>query len=229
MYIRSRNIGWVIPFERLVSGAYRLVIEPIAFFRFQGNNIALTAHEAALYDQQLNGTLRNRMTSLSHQNLPLALFLERTDLGIPAFTGTATGTQSNAAILRYLGVGIVSYTDTPAIAPPPSSSFEREYRINTEVITAVTLSTFEEINPNAPAAVTFNVLGRTHTYRRHRPRNGAFIINRVYCLFTHKPVVIFICMVTARRTAGGNRFPTGIRLQPNHRYIRTRLHRRQRH
>ncbi|MCL2189148.1 MAG: hypothetical protein FWC16_09540 [Defluviitaleaceae bacterium] len=152
-----------IPFERLVSGAYRLVIEPIAFFRFQGNNVAMTAHEAALYDQQLNGALRNRMTSLSHQNLPLALFLEHTDLGIPAFTGTATGTQSNATILRYLGVGIVSYTDAPVTVPPPPASFEREYRINTEVITAVTLSTVDEINPHASATVTFYVLGRTYT------------------------------------------------------------------
>jgi len=149
-----------IPFDRLTSGAYRLVIEPIAFFRFQGVNFAMTAHEAALYDQQVSGQLRNRMTSLTHQNLPLALFLERSDLGIPAFTGNPTARQSNNTILRYLGVGIVSYSDE---LPPPPSEFDIEYRINTEVITSVILNASGEINPDDPATVTFNVLGRTYT------------------------------------------------------------------
>ena len=47
--------------------------------------IATTATEAAMYDEQVNGLLRTKMTSLSHKNLPLAMFLEVGDLGYPAW------------------------------------------------------------------------------------------------------------------------------------------------
>ena len=42
----------------------------------------MSAHQAALYDQMLSGGLRAKMVSLTHKNLPLAMFLERADLGV---------------------------------------------------------------------------------------------------------------------------------------------------
>ena len=63
-------------FTTLVGGDYKLLIEPFAFYKFEGVMIATTATEAALYDEQVGGLLRKRMTSLSHKNLPLAMFLE---------------------------------------------------------------------------------------------------------------------------------------------------------
>lgn len=60
-----------IPFEDLISGSYKLVIEPIAYFVHGGQNYAMTATEAALYNQLSNGNLRKKLTSLTHQNLPL--------------------------------------------------------------------------------------------------------------------------------------------------------------
>ena len=54
-----------IPFEELVSGSYKLVIEPIAYFTHGGRNYAMTATEAALYNQKSGGTLRSRMPSLT--------------------------------------------------------------------------------------------------------------------------------------------------------------------
>ncbi len=66
-------------FDVLVNGEYRLLIEPIAYYTFQGAFIATTATEAALYDELLSGGLRRKMVSLSHKNLPLALFLETPD------------------------------------------------------------------------------------------------------------------------------------------------------
>ena len=152
----ARDFG--ISFERLTGGRYKLLLEPIAYFRFQGRQFAMTAHEAALFDQQLNGELRRRIPSLSHQNLPLAMFLERPDLGFQPFTGSRTGHQSNNTILTYLGIGTISYTE---IEYPEPDEFDIEYRVNTEVITAVTLNAIGEINPDNPATVTFNVLGRT--------------------------------------------------------------------
>jgi hypothetical protein len=150
-----------ISFETLTSGKYKLLLEPIAYFKFQGSQVAMTAHEAALYDQQLSGGLRSKMASLSHQNLPLAMFLERPDLGFPVFNGNTSGSQSNDTILAYLGIGTVTYTELEE--PPEPSEYDVEYRINTEVITAVTLNAGDEINSDSPATVTFNVAGRTYT------------------------------------------------------------------
>ncbi len=79
-----------IPFEELISGSYKLVIEPIAYFTHGGRNYAMTATEAALYNQKSGGTLRSKMPSLTHQNLPLSIFLETPDLGYPAWGGTYT-------------------------------------------------------------------------------------------------------------------------------------------
>ncbi len=53
-----------IPFEELVSGSYKLVIEPIAYFTHGGRNYAMTATEAALYNQKSGGTLRSRMPKI---------------------------------------------------------------------------------------------------------------------------------------------------------------------
>ena len=151
-----------IQYDTLINGKYKLLLEPIAYFKFQGNQVGMTAHEAALYDQQLSGGLRSKMASLSHQNLPLAMFLERPELGFPAYSGDTSGRQSNDTILAYLGMGIVSYTELPPDDPDPGQA-DVEYRINTEVITAVTLNASREINPDNPARVTFTILGRTYT------------------------------------------------------------------
>ena len=150
-----------ISFETLTNGKYKLLLEPIAYFVFKGNNVGMTAHEAALYDQQLSGGLRSRMASLSHQNLPLAMFLERPDLGFPAHGGATSGRQSNDTILTYLGLGTVSYTEIPDDYTP--LGYDVEYRINTDVITSVTLNAFNEINPDSPATVTFSIAGHTYT------------------------------------------------------------------
>lgn len=58
----------------MVAGEYKLLIEPLGYYTFQGVFIATTATEAALYDEQLGGGLRSKMVSFSHQNLPLAIF-----------------------------------------------------------------------------------------------------------------------------------------------------------
>ena len=66
---------------------------------FNGVRMAMTATEAALYDQQLGGGLRSKMMSVSHQNLPLALFLEYPDLGYAAWSGSTTGRATTAKII----------------------------------------------------------------------------------------------------------------------------------
>ena len=149
-----------IPFEELVSGSYKLVIEPIAYFTHGGRNYAMTATEAALYNQMSGGTLRSRMPSLTHQNLPLSIFLETPDLGYPAWNGTTSGKVSDSDILSALGIGIVSYKDVPeAELQAPDYT----YRVDTDVITSITLTSSTEVNPDNPASVTFHINGSTYT------------------------------------------------------------------
>ena len=67
------------------------------------------------------------------------MFLEFSDLGLPAWTGSTTSKQSNADIISSLGVGIVWFDERP-----PEGEIEApdvEYRVDTDVITSVTLRT----------------------------------------------------------------------------------------
>ena len=148
-----------IAYEQLISGNYKLLLEPMAYFVYESTYYAMTATEAALYNQIVNGGLRSKVPSLTHQNLPLSMFLERSDLGFSAWDGATTGKQSDGDIINYLGMGIVSYTEDP----PEISDYNVTYRVNTDVITAVTLSASEEITPKNPASVTFSVGNSTYT------------------------------------------------------------------
>jgi len=95
-----------VDYERMIAGEYKLLIEPIAYFTHNGQYYCMTATEAGLYDQMSGGNLRKTMTSLTHKNLPLSMFLEFSDLGISAWTGNTTGKQNNSDIISTLGVGI---------------------------------------------------------------------------------------------------------------------------
>ena len=123
-------------------------------YKFEGNMFVTTATEAALYDEVTSGLLRNRMGSLTHKNLPLAMFLEVGDLGYSAWGGSKTSAASNADIKSSLGLGIVRFTEQPE--QPQISAYDYEYRVNTDVITAVRVSGGQS-DPDNPTRVSFNV------------------------------------------------------------------------
>lgn len=148
-------------YEVLVSGQYKILLEPIAYMTFQGVKMAMTATEAALYDQQLNGVLRSKMASLSHKNLPLAMFLETPDLGYPAWGGSTTKAASNSDIISSLGLGIVRFNEAEPESPE-IDTVDYEYRVNTEVITSVTVSG-GQADPDHPVTVRFTIGGQTYT------------------------------------------------------------------
>jgi len=155
-------------YDTLINGNYKLLIEPIAYFTFQGYKMAMTATEAALYDQKLSGGLRSKMVSLSHQNLPLSIFLEKSDLGYPAYSGSTTRPQSDSTIISSLGLGIVKFkddgsNDNGSGGGTGSDSNSAEYRVDTDVVTSVTLSTGSEITPDSPAIVTFHIGGGSYS------------------------------------------------------------------
>lgn len=149
-----------IAYDELISGSYKLVVEPIAYFRHNSINYAMTATEAALYNQMSGGTLRSKLPSLTHQNLPLSLFLETADLGYPAWSGTTSGKVSDSDILSALGIGIVSYREVPE---EELEAPDYTYRVDTDVITSITLTSDVEVNPDDPASVTFHIDGRNYT------------------------------------------------------------------
>lgn len=143
-----------INYDVLIGGEYRLLIEPIAYYTFQGKLFATTATEAALYDQKLSGGLRKRMVSLTHKNLPLSMFLEVSDLGYPAWGGSRSTAASDADIISSLGLGIVRFNEMPP-EETEVRTYDYEYRTNTEVVTAVTVRGGQS-DPDHPVAVIFD-------------------------------------------------------------------------
>ena len=144
-------------YDVLINGDYRLMVEPVAYMTFGGVRMAMTATEAALYDQQLGGGLRAKMAPLTHQNLPLAMFLETTDLGFGAWNGSKIERATNNDIITFLGVGIVQFTE---LEPEEIEidTHDYEYRVNTDVITSVTVSGGQS-DPDNPVKVNFRILG----------------------------------------------------------------------
>ncbi|MFG6321871.1 MAG: hypothetical protein K1W41_10100 [Lachnospiraceae bacterium] len=146
-------------FDTLISGDYKLLIEPLAFVTFQGKRTAMTATEAALYDRLLGGTMQRKMPSLSHKNLPLSIFLETSDLGFPAWSGSRTERVTNESIIEALGVGIVRFNEQ---VTPEIETVDYEYRVNTDVITAVSVRG-DQSDPDHPVNVTFQIDGASYT------------------------------------------------------------------
>ena len=147
-------------YSTLTNGNYKILLEPIAYFTFYGTRVAMTATEAALYDEQLGGDLRSKMASLTHKNLPLSMFLDTSDLGYPVWTGSRDARVSDSTIISSLGLGIIRFS---AAEPPTQiSTSNYTYRVNTEVITPVTVSGGQS-DPDHPVTVQFNIGGRTYT------------------------------------------------------------------
>jgi len=147
-------------FEVLIGGRYKLLLEPIIYVKFQGLYMAMTATEAAMYDELTSGAVRAVLPTSAFQNLPLSMFLEAEDLGYPAWSGPKTGIRTNQEIKTALGLGIVGFKETDI--PPEAEDYDYEYRISTEVITSVTVSG-GQADPDNPVKVKFNIGSQTYT------------------------------------------------------------------
>lgn len=152
-------------YNQLIGGQYKLLIEPIAYFHFQGQMIACTATEAALYDAVTQGLLWRKMNSLTHKNLPFAMFLEHSDLGITAYTGDRTATlKDNALIVRQLGVGIVSFDGQTTVENPNPTGGDYTFRTDTDVILSIYFqnTTGNDITPDDNATIDLNIGGQIY-------------------------------------------------------------------
>lgn len=134
---------------------------------------AFTATEAAKYNQLRGGLLRKKMPSLSHKNLPLAMFLETSDLGYPAWSGSKTEKANDEDIIRALGLGIVRFNE---VVTPEVIEADYEYRVDTDVITAVTVSGGQS-DPDNSVTVTFSILGRSYKVENvYYPEDGQQLV-----------------------------------------------------
>lgn len=160
-------------YETLISGKYKLLLEPIAYVTFEGVKTAFTATEAAMYNQVRGGLLRKKLTSLTHKNLPLAMFLETSDLGYPAWGGAKDQKVSDDEIISSLGLGIVRFNE---IITPEVIAADYEYRVDTDVVTAVTVSGGQS-DPDNPISVKFSILGRSYTVSNvYYPEGGQQLV-----------------------------------------------------
>ena len=166
--------GYVgMDFQTLINGEYKLLLEPVAYVTFEGIRTAFTATEAAKYNQLRGGMIRKKMPSLSHKNLPLAMFLEISDLGYPAWSGSRTEKASDEDIIRALGLGIVRFNET---ITPEVIQADYTYRVDTDVITAVTVSGGQS-DPDQPVSVTFSILGRSYKVENvYYPEDGQQLV-----------------------------------------------------
>ena len=74
------------------------------------------------------------------------------------------GIQSNGDIISSLGIGIVWFEETEE----PGGEIKApdvEYRVDTDVSTAIRLRTGGRLIPDNPATVTFHLMGRSYTVR----------------------------------------------------------------
>ena len=184
-------------FDTLINGDYKIVIEPIAYLNYDGQQFAMTATEAALYDQVVSGDLRYWMGSLTHQNLPLAIFLEEADLGYPAWGGSTTSKVSNDQIISSLGIGIVRFNDE--LEPPDVDEFDYEYRVDTDVITSVEVSGGQS-DPDNPVTVQFVIEGSTYTVSNVYYPDGD---SQLVWVKWHTPDEPCICTIQVRVIGGG--------------------------
>jgi len=165
----SDKVG--VPYEDIESGKYKLVIEPIIYIIYQNLYFAMTTTEAGLYNRLTGGDLGYHFPTVIMKNHALALFLEKDDLGFSAWTGSTTTTRTTDEMINILGIGIVSYQENQE---PTEIKYDRQYRVDTDVIIAVELSTSKQKTPDAPAYATFKIDGQTYTHSDiYIPENGS--------------------------------------------------------
>lgn len=161
--IRDIATATSFDYDDLISGEYKILLEPIAYFKFQGIFMGMTAHEASLYDLTTSSQLRSAMGSLTAKNQPLSMFLEVSDLGFPAWSGSRTSHASNSDIQAALGLGIIRFSE-PDEEIPSGGTADYTYRTNTQVITSVVAATTAQRTPDNPAYVRFSINGSTYTH-----------------------------------------------------------------
>lgn len=184
-----------IEYDELLSGKYKLLLEPMMYVTYGGNRWAMTSHEAALYNEKTKNDIVMKFNSISHRTLPFSMFLETSDLGFPAYKGATNKSVKDHVIKEQLGLGIVRFNGaepekpTKPTPPEPEKTPEPEkpnididvanydYRTDTDVITSIEIKSTNRVTPDNSISVTFNILGNKYTVNNVvMPSNSSQIV-----------------------------------------------------
>ena len=146
-------IGGSLTYSDIAAGRYKIAFEPVAYFRYNGQNWALSATECGLLNKYMknhftaawNSTnnLRALLGPLTHSNLPRSAFLERSDLGISAYSPSGgdyyngnANYNSDTCIIRCMGIGVLTANGNNDEEDVTPSTTAAEYHTDTDVYTS---------------------------------------------------------------------------------------------
>ena len=144
-------MGGGLTYEDISKGKYKIAFEPVAYFRYNGQNWAMSATECGLLNKYMknyftavwNSTnnLRALLGPLTHSNLPRSAFLENKDLGIPVYSPSTSdyyngnsNYNSDTCIIRCMGIGVLTgNSDDDEVEEGIAAA---EYHTDTDVYTS---------------------------------------------------------------------------------------------
>ena len=144
-------MGGGLTYEDISKGKYKIAFEPVAYFRYNGQNWAMSATECGLLNKYMknyfssawNSTnnLRSLLGPLTHSNLPRSAFLENKDLGIPVYSPSTSdyyngnsNYNSDTCIIRCMGIGVLTgNSDDDEVEEGTAAA---EYHTDTDVYTS---------------------------------------------------------------------------------------------
>ena len=144
-------MGDGLTYEDISKGKYKIAFEPVAYFRYNGQNWAMSATECGLLNKYMknyftavwNSTnnLRALLGPLTHSNLPRSAFLENKDLGIPVYSPSTSdyyngnsNYNSDTCIIRCMGIGVLTgNSDDDEVGEGTAAA---EYHTDTDVYTS---------------------------------------------------------------------------------------------
>jgi hypothetical protein len=146
-------IGGGLKYADISQGKYKIAFEPVAYFRYNGQNWAMSATECGLLNKYMknyftagwNSTnnLRALLGPLTHSNLPRSAFLENKDLGISVYSPSSgdyyngnSSYNSDTCIIRCMGIGVLSAEEPPDDDIGEESTSSAEYHTDTDVYTS---------------------------------------------------------------------------------------------
>lgn len=149
----SSLLGGGLTYEDIAQGKYKIAFEPVAYFRYNGQNWAMSATECGLLNKYMknyftagwNSTnnLRALLGPLTHSNLPRSAFLENKDLGISVYSPSSSdyyngnsSYNSDTCIIRCMGIGVLSAEEPPDDDIGEESTSSAEYHTDTDVYTS---------------------------------------------------------------------------------------------
>lgn len=169
-------------YEDFAAGKYKIAFEPVAYFRYKGQNYALTATEVGIYNKFImnngvtTGTMKGVLGPLTHSNLPRSAFLEYKDLGVTVYSPTESDYwgdsryNTDSCIIRCMGIGTVGMTENTEELPDGEDA--AEYHTNTDVYTSFTFYNNGRDDYVKKTQATFSIYDSSGNLPIKRERDG---------------------------------------------------------